>query len=200
MFNLQATPEIEGLIFYSDEEKRGFQSYMLSPLTYTQKNGNPKLISEKKKLYYWFRLKGHTKSKAARSAGYADSVVKRWTGKRREKLEETKTVSEYFHLKRLNQDYIKDKVVEAIEESSQWRDKISALKLATRIMGMLKDSLQIRTIQDDMPVVFQMWIPNCPACGYDFNSLEAKAAEAKAEHVQDGYPHLLEEGRKGAEE
>lgn len=108
-------PDIEGMTFYTNEENLGFQSYMLSPLTYTQKNGRPKLISERKKLYYWLRLKGYTKSKAAWSAGYAESVVLRWTGKRREKPEETKAVSEYFNLEKLDQDYVKKKVTEAIE-------------------------------------------------------------------------------------
>lgn len=190
------TPDIEGLTFYTDEEKLGFQSYMLSPLTYTQKNGRPKLISEKKKLYYWLRLKGYTKAKAARAAGYAESVVLRWTGKRREKPEEVKVVSEYFHLQKLDEGYITTKIVEAIEEATQWRDKISALKLASRIKGMLRDRMEITNYQDSMPVVFQMRPSICPACGYNFLTREAYEAEAKAQQGQNEYQLLLENGRK----
>lgn len=168
MFTYQVTPAITGLKFSSEEEKSGFQAYMLAPVTYTQMNGVPKLISERKKLYYWFRLKGYSKTKAAQEAGYAESVVQRWTGKRREKPEETKAISDYFSLKRLNQDYIKEKVVEAIESSTQWRDRISALKLATQILGMLKEGGGAKSLQESMPCVFNFSMPNCPACGYDF--------------------------------
>ena len=127
-------------------------------------------------------------------------MVNGWTAKRREKAEEIKAVAEYFCLKRINQDWIKDQLVEVIEHATQSSAKVSAIKLICQMLGLLKDHSNARSMQDAMPVYFHMRPATCPACGYDYNSPEALATEAKAEQVHDGDQLLLEDGGKGEEE
>lgn len=152
--------------FISVQNKKAFQAYMLAPLAYIQSNGKRRLITERKKLYYWHRLKGCNKAKSARRAGYSESVAQKWTGKRREKPGELEAISKYFRLDEVDSDWVKRKLMGIIEVDSRNADKIRAVHLLSQLMGWLRESWGDRTSQQSMPVQFALPPPVCPRCGY----------------------------------
>lgn len=151
--------------FTQDEEIKAFQGLMLDPIAYLQANGRTREITERKKLYWWWRLQGCSKAKAARQAGYSASVVRGWSSARREKAGERTAISKHFHLEQITPGYIKGRILEIAQNAPQPRDRLSAWGLLAQMQGMFTKT-QVQNSPKAMTAVFNLPMPACPKCGY----------------------------------
>lgn len=151
--------------FTQEEEIKAFQGLMLAPLVYTQANGKTREITERKKVYWWWRLQGCSKAKAARQAGYSASVVRGWSSARREKAGERAAISKHFHLEQITPGYIQSRILEIAQNSTQARDRLFALNLLAQMQGMFAKT-HVQSSPKAMAAVFHLTMPTCPRCGF----------------------------------
>ena len=148
----------------------------LRKLMLTEVKVGKRVLSEKRKRLYWYLIQGESFRQAMIKAGYAQSYVDRATRAGVLKSREANAVARQLDLRSLNPEYIKDKIYKVIENTANMpksaKDHISALKLASNILGMLKDS-GVLTLNQSMPVQFVIKAPEpktCPHCGKPFAS------------------------------
>ena len=185
----EVPPGPEGLQFNTPKERRAFVAYMLAPIQSTTPTqaGTDKILnlSPRRKMYWWFRLKGLPYGRALLAAGYTEAEAKKGRGPARE-AREGEAVGKYWKAGRLSKEFIENSVADIIQGQANASTKVSALNLAAKITQLIRTGLNI-SIDQRMPVQVLAIAPSarwCHKCGalQQAPTLELPGQDARPGH------------------
>ena len=201
----EVPPGPEGLQFNTPKERRAFVAYMLAPIqSIGQPDTGPGIstpLSPRRKMYWWFRLKGMDYGKATLAAGYTKTKARAGRDRTQEG-KEGQAVGEFWQAGRLNKDFIENNVADIIQSSANASTKVSALNLAAKITQLIRTGLNI-SIDQRMPVQVLAIAPParwCHKCGalQAAPTLELPGQDARPGHVVPPVPGPGDVARLGA--
>ena len=201
----EVPPGPEGLQFTTPKERRAFVAYMLAPITSTSQTdtgpGITTTLSPRRKMYWWYRLKGLPYGRASRAAGYTEAQAGKGRNRRQEG-KEGQAVGEFWKAGRLNKDFIENNVADIIQSNANASTKVSALNLAAKITQLIRTGLNI-SIDQRMPVQVLAIAPParwCHKCGalQAAPTLELPGQDARPGHVVPPVPGPGDVARLGA--
>ena len=165
------TPTINNLAGLSKSQKELLQQHIIDPIYYRDGAGNNRIVTAKRKIYFFCRLIGINHTQSLKRAGYkryrriADMVGDQPS---------TEALKIYWDTSKVNLDYIIDRLIKLIESGQNENSKVRSLKLLSELKGYYT-TRSVVDINEHLQVNFSMSGPVlCPHCGA--NTLHPPAA------------------------
>jgi len=156
------TPAINNLSGLSKDQKLLLQGHLLEPIYYRDGNGSNRIVTAKRKIYFFCRLIGIAHSQSLRNAGYR---VYRNVAEMVSSKGSSGALKTYWNTDSLNLPYILDRLVNLVESGQNENSRVRALKLLSELKGYYT-TRSVVDINEHLQVNFSMSGPVlCPHCG-----------------------------------
>ena len=156
------TPTINNLSGLSKENKLLLQKHIIEPIYYRDGAGNNRIVTAKRKIYFFCRLIGIAHSQSLRNAGYR---VYRNVAEMVSSKGSSGALKTYWNTDSLNLPYILDRLVNLVESGQNENSRVRALKLLSELKGYYTTH-SVVDINEHLQVNFSMSGPVlCPHCG-----------------------------------
>lgn len=157
----QRLPSLKGYEHLPLQDQRAIQHLISQQIEYIDSAGKARQASNKRKIYWFFRVGGHSIAEAKRQAGYHPKTPPGSL----ENDSQAREIKLHFKTDQVNLAYILDRGMKIIEDGDNDTAKVKALKLLSQIKQYIKSSAGIN-IGEAMNVNFMLSGPAvCPHCG-----------------------------------
>jgi len=151
--------EIPGLTL---AQSRILQRHLIEPTYYRDEGGRNRVVTIKRKIYYFCRLIGMIHTKSLVTAGYREyKNIAYMTGDKGA----SGALKTYWDIDSVNLNYILDRLVNLVQEGKNENSRVRALKLLSELKGYYT-TRSVVDINEHLQVNFSMSGPVlCPHCG-----------------------------------